>query len=116
MIKFVAWLIRVLWKLNKRDRNSLRAAVTRWIDWDQDKAYNKIDVKASHDAIMDFLPMGAGYVLIVSQSESSNPMDVNVEITFSSNLSNEQSLEVLKSVQRKLDGKESQNLNDYYKK
>src|SRR5258705_1736702 len=104
MIKWSIWFIRVLWKLNKHDRASLRNAVTRWTNWEEDwdRRNNKVDVKSIHDVILNYVPMGAGYILLVSQSQATNWTAVDVEITFSSNLSNTQAVEILDKTQRTL--------------
>jgi len=104
MIKWSIWLIRVLWKLNKKDRASLYESVTRWINWEEDwdRKANKVDVKSIHDVILNYVPMGAGYVLLVSQSQARDWMAVDVEITFSSNLSNTQVVDILDRTQRTL--------------
>ena len=115
MIKFTLWFIGTLWALKKQDRASLREAITRWQKWEQDKNTHKVDVKSIHHGIVNYLPMGAGYVLLVSQSQTQDEMKVDVEITFSSNLTNVQAVEILNSTKRTLDGKPNSVLTDFYK-
>lgn len=62
-----------------------------------------MNVQNVHDGILNSLPMGAGYVLLVSQSQAKDWKEVDVEITFTSNLSNREALEVLNVVKRTLD-------------
>ena len=104
MIKFALWLIRLLWTLKKDDRDSLKASVTRWLNWqeDWDRKANKVGVKNIHDGILNQLPMGAGYVLLVSQSQAKDWRSVDVEITFTSNLSKREAVEVLRRTQQTL--------------
>ena len=117
-VRFSIWLARTVWKLKKQDREPICDAINRWIDWEEDwdRRSGKVDVKNIHQTLLQYLPMGAGYVFLVSQSQAKDYRSVDVEITFSSNLDKTQALELLNSTERTLIGKNPIDLKSFWKK